>query len=128
MSETLNSQQLATLAPVTTASLKHHVFVCTGPSCGPRGSKAVLEKFWDVLRYKGMLYGKRGVKELQHKASVLVASCGSVGLCSVGPAVLIYPEGIWYYNVQPEDVEEIVNEHLIYGNPVKRLMACEISK
>ena len=124
----LSPQQLATLAPVTQAPLARHVFVCTGKSCGPRGSQAVLEKFQEVLRYKGMLYGKRGLPSMQGKGSVLVASCGSVGLCAIGPAVLVYPEGIWYYGVAVEDVEEIVNEHLIYGNPVKRLMACEITR
>jgi len=39
--------------------------------------------------------------------------------------VLIYPEGVWYYGVTPEDVDEIVNEHIINGRPVDRLMALQ---
>jgi (2Fe-2S) ferredoxin len=106
-------------APVVTAPIKHHVFVCTGKSCGAFGSEAVLEEFWKVLKEKGLLYGKRGSFE----GSVLVTTCGSLGLCLVGPAVLVYPEGVWYYGVKTEDVEEIVEVHLIGGNPVERLLA-----
>ena len=124
----LTPEQLAIQAPVTQTKLKKHVFICTGSSCGPRGSQAVLEKFQEVLRYKGLLYGKRALPSMREHGSVLVASCGSVGLCAIGPAVLVYPDGIWYYGVTPDDVEEIVNEHIIYGNPVKRLMACEMSQ
>ena len=43
---------------------------------------------------------------------VVLTECGSVGFCSIGVAVLVYPEGIWYGQVQPEDVPEIVEEHL----------------
>lgn len=106
-------------APVVNAPLKRHVFVCTGKSCSAFNSEAVLERFWKVLADKGLLYGKRGSME----GSVIVTTCGSVGLCQVGPAVLIYPDGVWYYNVQPDDVETIAQEHLIHNRPVERLLA-----
>jgi (2Fe-2S) ferredoxin len=44
----------------------------------------------------------------------------------VGPAVLVYPDGIWYYNVKPDDVAEIVDEHLVKGKPVERLLAVRL--
>ena len=47
---------------------------------------------------------------------------GCFGLCAAGPIVVVYPEGIYYSHVTPEDVEEIVNEHLIKGRPVQRLV------
>jgi (2Fe-2S) ferredoxin len=110
---------LALKAPVTKANLKTHVFVCTGASCSERASEETLSKFWEVLSERGLLYGKRGSIE----GTVIVTTCGSVGLCTIGPAVLIYPEGVWYYGVTPDDVTEIVDEHLIGGRPVDRLLA-----
>lgn len=99
--------------------MKRHVFVCTGKSCSANDSQATLEAFWEVLAQKGLLYGKRGSME----GTVIVTTCGSIGLCAVGPAVLVYPDGTWYYNVHPEDVPEIAEEHLIQNRPVQRLVA-----
>lgn len=113
---------LSEKAPVVDAPLIRHVFVCTGKSCSAFGSEAVLETFWKVLAEKGLLYGKRGSWD----APVIVTTCGSVGLCQVGPAVLIYPDGVWYYNVQPEDVEEIAEQHLVQGKIVERLLARQL--
>lgn len=115
---TMDATELALKAPVSQASLKKHVFVCTGKSCGANGSEAVLETFWTVLKERGVLYGKRGTPE----GTVLVAKCGSVGFCQIGPAVLVYPDGVWYYGVTPEDVPEIVDGHILGGKPVERLM------
>jgi len=53
--------------------------------------------------------------------SVVLTECGSVGFCAIGAAVMIYPDGIWYAQVRPSDVKEIVEEHLINGRPVERL-------
>jgi NADP-reducing hydrogenase subunit HndC len=115
----LSPDALAVKAPVVSARLQRHVFVCTGKSCSANNSEATLEAFRQVLAEKGLLYGKRGSLE----GSVIVTTCGSVGLCQVGPAVLIYPEGVWYYNVTPEDVEEVVSQHLMGGKIVERLFA-----
>ncbi|HEY9746721.1 MAG TPA: (2Fe-2S) ferredoxin domain-containing protein [Oculatellaceae cyanobacterium] len=112
---------LALKAPVTKANLKNHIFVCTGASCTRNQSELTLNRFWEVLAEKGLLYGKRGSME----GTVMVTTCGSVGLCTIGPAVLVYPEGIWYYGVSPDDVEEIVDSHIINGRPVERLMALQ---
>lgn len=114
-----STQELALKAPVSQAALKTHVFVCTGKSCSANNSQATLEKFWEVLREKNLLYGKRGSRE----GSVIVTTCGSIGLCQIGPAVMIYPEGIWYHSVLPEEVQEIVEQHLIGGKPIQRLLA-----
>ncbi len=108
-----------TKVPVTQANLTRHVLVCTGSACRQNQSEATLEAFWKVLKERGLLYGKRGSLE----GSILVSTSGSIGLCAVGPAVMVYPEGIWYYGVQPEDVEQIVDEHLIGDQPVERLLA-----
>lgn len=116
---TLTPEELKAKAPVTQAGLQRHVFVCTGTSCSNNNSQATLEAFWAELKNAGLLYGKRG----SFDGSVIVTTCGSVGLCAIGPAVLIYPEGVWYYGVTPEDVPEIVQSHLVNNKPVDRLLA-----
>ncbi len=45
-----------------------------------------------------------------------------MGPCDFGPVIVIYPEGVFYKKVTPDDVEEIVNEHFLKGRPVKHLM------
>ena len=55
------------------------------------------------------------------RGEIVLTDCGSVGFCSIGVAVLVYPEGVWYGQVQAEDVPEIIEEHLEKGNVVERL-------
>lgn len=121
MTTPVDPLELALKAPVTQANLRTHVFVCTGGSCGKNDSEETLERFRQCLAERGMLYGKRG----SMSGSVIVTSCGSVGLCSVGPAVLIYPDAVWYYGVKPADVDEIVERHLVQGQVVSRLLAMQ---
>ncbi len=115
----LDDIELALKAPVVRANLKQHVFVCTGSKCEKRDSEATLDRFYELLAQKGLLYGKKGSKD----GTVIVSKSGSVGLCAVGPAVMVYPQGVWYYGVTPDDVAEIVDTHLIGGKIVDRLLA-----
>ena len=57
---------------------------------------------------------------------VLLTDCGSIGFCSLGTAVMVYPDGTLYGQVTAEDVPEIIEEHLEKGNIVKRLALMEI--
>lgn len=107
------------LVPAEQAPLTHHIFVCTGSACSNNGSAAVLEAFYEQLAAKGLLFGKRG----SMTGSVLVTQCGSMGLCTVGPAVLIYPQGVWYKGVTPQDVAEIIDHHIVGGQVVERLFS-----
>lgn len=115
----MNLTELHQHAPVTLAPLQRHVFVCTGKSCNHNDSQATLEAFWAVLAEKQLLYGKRGSLE----GSIIVTTCGSIGLCAIGPAVVVYPEGVWYYGVKAEDVPELVESHFVNNQPLKRLLA-----
>jgi len=56
---------------------------------------------------------------------VQVTTCGSFGLCTRGPNMVVYPEGVWYSGVQPGDVPEIVREHLAGDHVVQRLLSGE---
>ncbi len=94
---------------------RYHVFVCDQkkpegvPCCSARGSAAVLESLRKEIALQGLT------------DAVQVTVCGSLGLCDHGPNMVVYPEGIWYSRVTPDDVAEIVRSHLAEGNPVERL-------
>jgi (2Fe-2S) ferredoxin len=89
-----------------------HVFVCTsGKHC------AVIDG--DGIGVHVRL--KELVKAAGLNTRVRVNQSGCLDQCGYGPMVVIYPEGVWYAHVQPEDAEEIVREHLLGGRPVERL-------
>lgn len=113
-------EKLEKLAPVLNAPLTRQVFVCNGKSCSAVGSADVKAAFAVQLEAKGLRQGKES-KGRNPDGPVVLTDCSSVDLCTVGPAVLVYPDGIWYGQVQPEDVTEIIEEHLEKGNIVERL-------
>lgn len=120
-------EQLEKLAPVTQAPIKRHVFVCNGKSCLAVGSADVKEAFTSELESRNLRQGKAS-KGRNPVGEVVLTDCGSVGFCSIGPCVLVYPEGVWYAQVDAEDVIEIVEEHLQKGNVVERLALMTISE
>jgi (2Fe-2S) ferredoxin len=111
---------LEELAPITTAPIRHHVFVCTGKSCSALESAEVKAAFERELLARGILFGKEK-KGKNPKGSVVLTECGSVGFCAIGTAVMVYPDGIWYAQVTVNDVPEIVQEHIMSGHVVERL-------
>ena len=113
-------EELERLAPVASAPIRHHVFVCTGKSCSAVGSAEVKANFERELLSRGILFGKEK-KGKNPRGSVVLTECSSVGFCAVGAAVMVYPDGIWYAQVRAEDVAEIVEEHIINGRVVQRL-------
>jgi (2Fe-2S) ferredoxin len=119
-------EKLEKLAPVAAAPIKHHVFVCNGKSCSAVGSAEVKAAFETQLQKRNLRYGKES-KGRNPNGSIVLTDCGSVGFCSIGAAVLVYPEGVWYAQVRAEDVEEIVEEHLEKGNVVDRLALIEMN-
>jgi NADP-reducing hydrogenase subunit HndC len=123
MSETKfieDRERLEKLAPVAKAPLKRQVFVCNGKSCLAVGSAEVKAEFIKQLEAKNLRYGKAS-KGRNPEGEVILTDCSSVGFCSIGAAVLVYPEGVWYAQVRAEDVKEIIDEHLEKGKIVERL-------
>ena len=116
---------LEKLAPVATAPIKRHVFVCNGKSCSAVGSAEVKAAFEKQLEEKNLRYGK-AAKGRNPSGEVVLTDCGSVGFCSIGTAVLVYPEGVWYAQVRAADVTEIIEEHLEKGSIVERLALKQI--
>jgi len=117
--------QLEKLAPVATAPIKRHVFVCNGKSCTAVGGAEVKRAFEEQLEAKNLRYGKAS-KGRNPEGNILLTDCSSMGFCSIGAAVLVYPEGVWYAQVRADDVKEIIEEHLENGNVVKRLALVEM--
>jgi (2Fe-2S) ferredoxin len=120
-----NVEQLRALAPVATAPIQHHVFVCTGKSCSARDSAEVRDAFETELKSRGILFGKQ-VKGKNPRGSVVLTECASVGFCAIGPAVMVYPDGVWYAQVRTSDVPEIIEEHILNGRVVGRLALLQI--
>ncbi len=120
-----DAERLMGLAPVATAPITHHVFVCTGTSCSAVDSAEVKAAFERELLARGMLFGKEK-KGKNPRGSIVLTECASVGFCAIGPAVMVYPDGVWYAQVRPADVTEIIEEHILNGRVVERLALLKI--
>jgi len=120
-----NSDELCALAPVTSAPIRHHVFVCSGKSCSSVGSAEVIKAFDLLLKERGLLFG-REAKGKNPKGSIVLTECASVGFCAIGAAVMIYPDGVWYAQVRAADVPEIIESHLLNGRVVERLALLQV--
>ena len=90
-----------------------HVLVCCGTGCTSSKSGKIIENLEKELKAQGLT---REVK---------VVKTGCFGLCAEGPIMVVYPEGVMYYRVSPDDVTEIVSEHFLKGRPVARLMTVQ---
>ncbi len=86
------------------------VLVCAGAACVSSGCREIR----DAVVVKIKEFG------LQDEISVIETGC--VGSCDLGPLLLVYPEGVFYQKLKPEDAEEIVEEHLLKGRIVERLL------
>lgn len=93
-----------------------HILVCCGTGCTSSKSPRIIEKFDEQL------------SDYKIENEVKVVKTGCFGLCAEGPIVVVYPEGVMYFRVSPEDVEEIVSEHLVKGRYVHRLMTVSTEK
>ena len=92
---------------------RSHVLVCGGTGCTSSSSVKIIEEFERELAATGLT------------EEVKVVKTGCFGLCALGPVVIVYPEGSFYSRVKAEDVKEIVDEHLLKGRIVKRLLYTE---
>ena len=86
------------------------ILVCGGTGCTSSGSPKLYERFSQLLTEKGL------------DKEVKLVKTGCFGLCAAGPVVIVYPEGAFYSGVQVSDIDEIVDEHLVKGRIVARLL------
>ena len=90
--------------------VRSHILVCGGTGCTSSGSEKIIAEFQKQLASNGL------------DKEVKVIKTGCFGLCALGPIVVVYPEGAFYSMVKPEDIAEIVSEHILKGRIVKRLL------
>lgn len=120
-----DAARLMKLAPIAAAPITHHVFVCTGKSCSAVDSAAVKAVFESELLARGILFGKEE-KGKNPRGNIVLTECASVGFCSIGAAVMVYPDGVWYAQVRAADVSEIIEEHILNGRVVERLALLKV--
>jgi len=95
-----------------------HIFCCTNRrpdghkrgSCAARGSEPLRN------------YMKARAKALELEPNIRINSAGCLERCELGPTMVIYPEGVWYTFQTKEDIDEILQTHVIEGGRVERLM------
>ena len=89
---------------------RSHVLVCGGTGCTSSNSAAIIEALETQIAEKGL------------SEEIKVIKTGCFGLCALGPIMIVYPEGSFYSQVKVEDIPEIVEEHLLKGRIVTRLL------
>ena len=90
--------------------IRSHVLICGGTGCTSSGSLSIQKAFEENIEANGL------------SEEIKLVQTGCFGLCAVGPVVIVYPEGTFYSRVTPEDVKEIVEEHLLKGRIVEHLV------
>jgi len=93
---------------------KHHVFFCLNQRengeicCADHSAKAMFD------------YAKARLKEHDWR-DIRINKAGCLGRCTEGPVLVVYPEAVWYTFIDQEDIDEIIDRHLLKGEVVERL-------
>ncbi len=103
------------------ARFDKHIFICQNKRepdhprgcCMEKGSAEITEQF------------KKRLKELGLNSKIRANSSGCLDACEFGQTIVVYPEQVWYGAITKDDVEEIIQSHLINGKPVERLLIKE---
>ncbi|WP_038247760.1 (2Fe-2S) ferredoxin domain-containing protein [Ghiorsea bivora] len=92
------------------APYKHHAIMCVGKACGEN---------MPLLKYIKKRMAEEGLAEGEDAVRVNRAGC--LGVCEQGPIMVVYPEGVWYANMDEAKVDEIIAQHLKGGKPLEML-------
>ena len=104
---------------MTDSFYKHHVFFCCNQRapgdrtcCNDKGATRVRD------------YAKKRIKQLglNQPGQVRINQAGCMERCEQGPCVVVYPQGVWYTYVDEEDIDEIIDRHVVGGEIVERLL------
>jgi NADP-reducing hydrogenase subunit HndC len=89
---------------------RHHILVCSGTGCHASKSRLVRERL------------EKEVKKLKLAEQVQVFKTGCFGFCKLGPIVMVHPEGTFYCHVEPDDIDEILEQHILKGQVAEKLL------
>ncbi|AVS60382.1 Fe-S-binding domain-containing protein [Paracidovorax avenae] len=95
-------------------SYRRHILICTGPRCAQEGqAQALFDSLGEKFKAAGLNDGDLRVKRSR-------VSCFAA--CKGGPVMCVQPDGTWYYDVTPENMDRIIEQHLVGGQPVEELV------
>ena len=93
---------------------KRHLLICIGPRCAQGGqAQALFDSLGDKFKAAGLNEGELRVKRSR-------VSCFAA--CKGGPVMCVQPDGVWYYDVTPQNMDRIMEQHLVGGEPVEELI------
>jgi len=103
------------------AKFEKHIFICSNQRaassprgcCDPGGTGELQKQFKEKLKTRGL------------KARFRANKAGCLDQCEHGPNIVVYPDAVWYGSVKAEDIDEIIDSHLLGGKPVARLVLQE---
>jgi (2Fe-2S) ferredoxin len=96
---------------------KHHVFVCTNKR--QKGEPCCMD--YDSQQARDYLKKRAKEMEIHGKGNCRINSAGCLDRCGEGPVMVVYPDETWYTWIDQEDLDEIIESHLVNGQPVERL-------
>ena len=92
---------------------RKHILVCGGSKCAPEAGAALYQWLKDRIKELKLNEGPDRIQRTQ---------CHCLGICKAGPIAVVYPDDVWYYQLDPQKMERVIQEHLIGGKPVAEFM------
>ncbi len=90
----------------------YHAMLCCGKKCEPEGDRSLFQYLKQRIAEEGLERGENAVRANR---------AGCLGVCEQGPIMVVYPDGVWYYNLNRENIDRIIEKHFRQGEIVESL-------